>query len=113
MVTYDSLTDDQKQVLAAWESNTRAWISNIIGRGVSQGRVLDAAYDASDGAGDLLALLDPGEVIPNSSGLAGAQDLDTAEWATLVTGLKAFLTAYDTGATLQNVAKAGGPTAGL
>ena len=113
MVTYDSLTDDQKQILSAWEANTRAWISSIIGKGVSQGRVLDAAHDASDGAGDILALLDPGEVIPNSSGLAGAQDLDTAEWATLIIGLKAFLTDYDTAAVRQNVAKAGGPTAGL
>ena len=113
MVTYDSLTADQKQILAAWEANTRAWVGQIIGKGVVQGRVLDAAHDSSDGAGDILALLDPGEVIPNSSGIAGSQDLDTAEWATLIAGLKAFLIDYDTNAVRQNVAKAAGPTAGL
>jgi hypothetical protein len=113
MVTYDSLTDDEKQVLAAWERNMRAWIGGIIGKGVSTGRVLDAAHDSNGGAGDILPQLDPGEVVPNSSGIAGAQDLDTAEWTTMVNALKAFLVAYDTNAARQNVTKAAGPTAGL
>lgn len=113
MATYDSLTDDQKQILAAWERNMRAWINGIIAKGVSQGRVLDAAHDASDGAGDILALLDPGEIVPNSSGIAGSQDLDTTEWTTLIAGFKQFLLDYDTDSVLQQASKAAGPVAGL
>jgi len=109
MATYDSLTQPEKDLIAVWERNFRGWINGIISKGIVQGRALDAAYDASDGPGTILATLDAGEVIPNSSGIAGAQDLDTAELATLVAGFNAFLTTYDTLAVRQNAAKAAGP----
>lgn len=113
MATYNSLTQEEKDILAAWERNLRGFANGILATGIIQARTLDAARSATGGAQDILDTLDPGEVIPNSSGIAGAQNLDTAEMATLITGLTNFLSTYDTLGTRQNLAKAAGPTAGL
>lgn len=113
MATYASLSQSDKDVLAAWERNMRGFANGILASGIIQARALDAHRTTSGGPQDILNTLDPGEVIPNSSGLAGALDLDTTEMATLINGLTNFLTSYDTLAVRQNLAKAAGPTAGL
>ena len=110
---YADLPQADKDLLAAWERQFRAFIGETISRGIITARALDAARTASGGVDDILASLDVGEVIPNSGGLAGAQDLDTAEMGALINGLASFLTSYDTLAVRQNAAKAAGPTAGL
>ena len=75
---------------------------------------MKASLDASGGAGDILDSLDAGEIVPNSSGIAGAHDLTKEDWATLRTvGLGGFLTTYDTAGVRELAAKAAGPTAGL
>jgi hypothetical protein len=113
MATYDSLTAEQKGIVEAFERNFRGWI-NTLATGIIQARALDASFDAGGGAGDIIATLDPGERIPNTSGIAGAQTLQTdTDWAALITGLQAYLTTYDTEATRQRIAQAAGPTAGL
>ena len=114
MATYASLSQADKDILAAWERNLRGWINNNISRGIIQARALKASLDAAGGAGDILDSLDVGETVPNSSGIAGAHDMTKAEWATLRSaGLNAFLTSYDTTAVRALAAKAAGPTAGL
>jgi len=111
---YNDLTPEQKVILAAWERETRAWVNHTISVGIVQARALQASLNATDGAGDILASLDAGQIVPNSSGLQGAHDLSKEEWATLTTaGLDDFLVAYDTLAVRQLAAKVAGPTAGL
>jgi hypothetical protein len=114
MAFYDDLTQDQKDILAAWERNLRGWINNNISRGIIEARALKASLDAAGGAGDILDSLDAGEIVPNSGGIAGAHDLTKEEWATLRSaGLNTFLTSYDTTNVRALAAKAAGPTAGL
>ena len=113
MATYNSLTQDKKDLLAAWERNTRGWV-NGLARLLVEARALDAALNASNGPGAILDSLGASEVVPNSSGIAGAQNLTKTEWDTLRTaGLADFLSNYDTTGVRQVFAKAAGPTAGL
>lgn len=113
MATYASLSQADKDILAAWERNTRGWVNGIVSRGIIEARALKASLDAGGGSGEILDSLDAAEVVPNSGGLAGAHDLTKEEWETLRTALNAFLTTYDTAGTRQVAAKAAGPTAGL
>ena len=114
MGLYIDLSQSDKDILAAWERNLRGWINGIISRGTVEARALKASLDAGGGAGDILDSLNAGEVVPNSSGIAGAQDLTKEEWSTLRTvGLNAYLTTYDTVPVREVAAKAAGPTAGL
>ncbi|RLB62488.1 MAG: hypothetical protein DRH08_12375 [Deltaproteobacteria bacterium] len=113
MATYDSLTAEEKVIVEAFERNFRGWI-NGLATTLIQARALDAAYDAGGGAGSIVATLDNGEDIPNTSGIAGAQPLEqNTDFAVLIAGLNAFLATYDTVATRQRMAQAAGPTAGL
>ncbi len=113
MGLYVDLSQDDKDNLAAWERNDRGWLNGIISRGIVEARALKASLDAGGGAGDILDSLDAGEVVPNSSGIAGAQDLTKEEWVTLRAALNDFITTYDTVAIRELLAKASGPTAGL
>jgi hypothetical protein len=113
MGLYNDLSQADKDVLAAWERNFRGWVNGHISRGTVEARALDAALSASGGAGEILDGLNVGEVVPNSSGIAGAQDLTKEEWATLRSAFASFLTTYDTLVVRQHAAKAAGPTAGL
>jgi len=110
---YNDLPQEDKDLLAAWERNTRGWL-NSLARLLAEARALDAALEASNGPGAVLDGLDAGQVVPNSSGIAGAQNLTKEEWATMrQAGLQDFLLAYDTDAVRRVLAKAAGPTAGL
>ena len=113
MGTYNNLSQSDKDILGALERNFRGWINNNISRGIIQARALKASLDAGGGAGDILDGLDALEVVPNSGGIAGAQDLTKGEWETLRSAMNLFLTNYDTVATRALAAKAAGPTAGL
>ena len=113
MGLYNDLSQADKDILAAWERNLRGWINNNISRGIIEARALKSSLDASGGAGDILDSLDAAEIVPNSSGIAGAQNLTKEEWATLrAAGLNTFLTSYDTLTVRALAAKAAGPTAG-
>ena len=113
MALYTDLTQADKDLLGAFERNTRGWINQVLAKGIIQARALDAARTASGGVQSIIDSLDVGEIVPNSSGIAGAQELTKAEWNTLIGGLSSFLSTYDTLATRRNIAKAAGPTAGL
>lgn len=114
MGLYVNLSQSDKDTLAAGGRDVRGWLNGIISAGINQARALDAFFKASGSAGDILDSLDAGEIVPNSSGIAGAQDLTKEEWLTLrTTGLDDYLTIYDTVAVRELLAKAAGPTAGL
>lgn len=113
MGTYASLSDEDKNIVGAWERNLRGW-ANDLARLLVAARVLQASYNASGGAQSIINTLDTGESIPNTSGIDGALSLiNDTDWAALITGLNAFVSTYDTAATRQRIAQAAGPTAGL
>lgn len=113
-MTYDELTPEQKAILGAFERNFRGWVNSHISRGIVEARALEAAAASTGGASAILALLDAGQVVPNSSGIAGAHSLTKEELeAFIVAGLGDFLTTYDTVAVRRLAAKIAGPTAGL
>ncbi len=112
MATYDSLSQEDKDILGAWERNTRGWF-NTAASLLQQARALQSALDASGGPRDLITSLDNGEEVPNSSGIAGAHPLTKQEWAQLVAVFDGYLTDMDTTAVRQLIAKASGPLAGL
>ncbi len=113
MATYDSLTDDEKGILAEWEASVRGWTHGTIAKGIIEARALKASLDASGMSGEILDTLDASELVPNSTALAGASALTRAQWDTLRSAMNAFLTTYDTVATRQVLAKSAGPRAGL
>jgi hypothetical protein len=112
MATYNSLTQPEKDILSAWERNTRGWF-NTAASLLQQARALQAALDTSGGPRDLITSLDNGEEVPNSSGIAGAHPLTKQEWASLVAVFDGYITDVDTPAVRQLMAKAAGPVAGL
>ena len=75
MATYASLTQEEKDILSAWERNTRGFF-NTIARSLIEARALQAALDASGGPREIITALDPTEEVPNSSGISGAQSLN-------------------------------------
>lgn len=112
MATYDSLSQADKDILAAWERNTRGWF-NTAARLLQEARALQAALDATGGPREIITSLDNGEDVPNSSGIAGAHPLTKQEWSALVAVFDGYITDTDTAAVRQLFAKAAGPTAGL
>ena len=112
MGLYADLPAEDKAIIEAWERNARGGF-NSMARMVNEFRALQAALDASGGPRDIITALDPGEEIPNTSGLAGAHSMTKQEWSDLVALLDGFLTSYDTAVNRRLYAKAAGPTAGL
>lgn len=112
MALYADLNDEEKNVLGTWERNMRGW-ANSAARLLVEARALQAAADASGGPRNIVTGLDNGAEIPNTGGLAGAQNMTKAEWAAVFAILDAYITAHDTAVVRQNFAKAAGPLAGL
>ena len=113
MATYDSLTNEQKDVLGEWDKQHRAFLGQLA-KLIAVARALDAAAEASGGADSIVASLDAGQIVPNSSGFAGAQNLTKEELQAIrAAGLADFLLTYDTDAVRRVIAKAKGPTAGV
>jgi len=113
MGTYANLSQSDKNILNAWDRDFRGWINNNISRGIIQARALKAALDASNGAGDILDGLNAGQVVPNTGGIAGVQNLTKEEMATGIAAMNTFLTNYDTVVVRAFAAKAAGPQAGV
>jgi len=112
MGLYVDLTQDEKTRTEAWDRDLRGWI-NSLATLLVQARALKAAADASGGPKEILATLDAGEIIPNTGGIAGAQNLTKEEIETLRSaGLDDLVTKYDVEIIRQFFAKAAGPTAG-
>ncbi len=77
MATYDSLTQEQKDTIAEGERWLRGTVSSLVAYAdVSDFNLKEQYYN--DNVLPLLNTLDPGEIIPNSSGLAGATDITEA-----------------------------------
>lgn len=81
MATYASLTDEQKNILQNMTNLLRSWAGET-GRTNNHGEAINDDYNAQTSV--ILTSLDAGEVIPNTSGLAGAASLTKEEVTTLV-----------------------------
>ena len=91
MATYDSLSEADKAVV----QNTVQLIRANAG---AVGRVFNAmaAIAADTNAIALITSIDPGETIPNESGLAGADDMTRSELVGMWNDFDTMRTAHDT-----------------
>lgn len=107
MATYNSLTQEQKDKLAVFTTLLRGYYGELA-------RFLDGVDDAAihyqaNGIGAILNSLDAGAVVPNATGLAGAQALTKEELQAAVTDMSALLNGYYTDAKRQVYDKMVGP----
>jgi len=82
MATYDSLTDEQKKDLAIYDTAMRGAVSSAVGIT----KAIDAASLATfgkDRVDPIMATLDDGEVVPNSTNLGSAKDITALEYKAL------------------------------
>jgi hypothetical protein len=106
MATWENLTQEQRDIYQSFERELRAAMGAL--HAVCNDFVeLNDSYNAQILA--ILADLDDNTVVPNTSGLAGSQGLDSdAEMVTLVSHLQSVLTNYNTSGHRQLRHKAAG-----
>jgi hypothetical protein len=108
MATYNSLTQEQKNILGALATQTRAF-AGVLARANTIAEVLVDDWNAQVSA--IVSSLDPGEVIPNTSGLAGAASVTKEEIVNLFdTSLTNLLATYNTATARQLYVKLAGPS---
>lgn len=94
MATYAELTAEQKDVLQTFTNLVRSWAGEQA-RVNNHAQAINTMYNAQIQA--ILVSLDDNSIIPNTSGLAGSQGLDSdAELVTIVSHLQGILTNYNT-----------------
>ena len=107
MATYDSLTQEQKNILGALTTQTRAFAGKLA-RDNTVAEVLVDDWNAQVSA--IVATLDAGEIIPNLSGLNGAAAITKEELTTLLgTSITNLLATYNTTAARELYVKLAGP----
>ncbi len=88
MATYDSLTTEQKGTLQEWMNFVRA----LTGETARMNNHAVAAWDAyNTEASAIIASLDAGETIPNTSGLAGAVSVTKEETVTVASHIDTIM----------------------
>ena len=106
MAAWGSLTQEQRDVYQAWERSLRA-VAGEQARVNNHWAAANTAYTAQIQA--ILTALDDNTIVPNSSGLSGAQSLDSdAEAATIMAHGQGILTTYTTSGHRELWAKAAG-----
>lgn len=106
MATYASLTQTEKDIIDTFARVVRGF-SGELAKLAQRGVVLEDDWDAQVSA--LIATLDPGEVLPDTGGLAGAADITHEELTSIVTSIGSFLLTYNTPAARQLYVKLAGP----
>ncbi len=103
MATYDSLSAEDKAVVQNVVNLMRAGAGEI-------GRVFNhyQAIANDTNATGLVVSIDAGETIPNTSGLAGADDMTRAELVSMWTDFVAMRSTYDIAANRAAWSKAAG-----
>lgn len=91
-MAYADLTTEQKATLDSWLNNVRG-ICGEMARVGNHCAAADTAYWAQISA--ILAGLADSDLVPNASGLAGAQSLTKAQIVTLVSHIEAVNTLND------------------
>lgn len=103
-MAYADLTTEQQSVLTAFDLLIRGWCSEQA-RISAKGSDINADYN--NRIQTILAELQDADVIPNMSGLSGAESLTKSELITLVSYLQNILS-YNSAAHRANMAKACG-----
>jgi hypothetical protein len=98
MATYDSLTTEQKALVQAFLNFARGWCGEQA-RTNNHGEAANDDYNAQVSA--ILATLDDGEIIPNTSGLAGAASINENDLISVVSHIQGIQTNYNTSAHRQ------------
>lgn len=99
MATYNSLSDSDKAVV----QNTVNIIRSNSGALARSFNVVTAIENDTNATG-ILASINSGETIPNTTNLAGADDMTQAELLTVFNGIKALRDDGTDGATPANLA---------
>jgi len=106
MAAYAELTNEQRDVLQNWINNLRA-VAGEQARVNNHWDAINTQYVSQISA--ILAELDDNAIIPNTSGLAGAQSLDVdAEAVSIMSHGQGILTNYNTSGHRLLWAKAAG-----
>ena len=98
MALYSELTTEQQNLLQAFLNNIRGW-SGEQGRTNNHGEAFNDDYNAQVSA--IISSLDAAEVIPNTSGLAGAASIVKEDLVSVVAHVQGILTSYNTTAHRQ------------
>ena len=93
MATYDSLTTEQKNILQSFTNFVRAWCGEQA-RTNNHGGAANVDYNAQASA--IIASLDAEEIIPNTSGLAGAASIAKEDLISTVSHIQGIETNYNT-----------------
>lgn len=103
-MAYADLTTEQKASLDAWMTLFRASVGEL----ARVNNHLDAVNTEYNGAaGTILGLLDGSDIIPNASGLTGAEPMTKDQVVTVVSYIQGVL-AYNTSDHRGNIAAACG-----
>jgi len=105
MATYETLSAEDQATLAEATKHLRA-VSGQTAKQLTAASVVSSMFTV--GADAVLAQLDPGAVVPNTSGLGGAQPLTKEEIEALVASARGALTLLDTQAQRDARVKAAG-----
>ena len=106
MATWANLTAEQRDVYSVWERDLRA-VAGEFQRLLDKMADLETVWDGQ--ILSVLAALDDNTVVPNSSGLAGSESLNSdSEAAVIRADFDAILTTYNTAAKQQLRGKAAG-----
>jgi hypothetical protein len=90
MATWASLTAEQRDIVGAWQNMQRGWASQQA-KANDLGQQVDTAYNAQVSPLNLGGT----EVIPNTSGLAGAQSLVYNDAVSIESHIQAIATSYN------------------
>lgn len=106
MATWAELTPEQQDIYTTWERELRATAGQMA-RLVHTLEAVNTTYNGQ--ILSILVVLNDNTIVPNSSGLAGSQSLDSdAEAVTIQSHFQAYLTAFNDSGHLQLWAKAAG-----
>jgi len=95
MATYASLTDQEKTNLATYDKFLRGVLSSLMTLHKNSDPIIWSQF-AIDNIDTVLASLDAGEVIPNSTSLGAAVDLNIEEFQTLQAIIRGLATTAET-----------------
>lgn len=104
-MAYADLTQEQRDTLDDWLGLVRSVLGRFA-RLNNEFSAVDSQYNAS--VTTILSELASGDVIPDKTNLAGAEELTQAEVITLVSHIQGVLTDYNTAAHRQLWSKAVG-----
>ena len=108
MSQWNELTPENQTLILDWMNQLLRPVAGELARVLYHLDITKAAYSGPADIATVMATLDANAVIPNSSGLSGAVDIEKQDLDPMLTALNILLTGYYTAEDLQRyVALAG------